>query len=772
MSAKKEYTIFYIKKRGFENININQQIQSNGEEIKEIFTFNDYYSTQTIRNLKEYFLSSFGHKYKSCYCQLYLLRKTNGNIYNCSLTLINLNDSIKLSRINLDNFYLISKKTCDCENKDNEENYYTKTKYDLIEKINELIKEKEEIKDLRYKETSLLEQLKKMTFKISKLHELDYLNPEDFYDVIIDIKSIKDIKKGWEIKMNEKGRKKYEEYKDKKLLKIGVIGNSKSGKSFLLSKISNFKLMIGASIQTKGLSIKYPENHRNLILLDSCGMEKPVFKNDININQNNDKIEENKLFKEKSEDKIMTEFFLQNFITKNSDILIVIVGNLTFSEQLLIDKIKEESKNKRDKIFIIHNLHFFRKIEQVEKYINNTLYKCFHLEKQKPIDIKNKDERVEKMNKMDKDGNGKNIKIENKIEENEINNKIEEEDIKEDKKIKKDKESSDKSSDYNILQKSDSINLNQNNNIENENNIDNKENNNIDVINSNDIKNNDNEINNNIEIDENEDNQINNLNVQENNNKIEKNKNQNQKKYKYYKEEISHYYEVLYYNNKKIDIYHLILANEDSDAGLYYNKYTYDFMENFYKTIIGLKNFDVFDEIKNEFKIIGPHLINEKIEKFNFNNNEDIINNKMLKLEFENELTLKNCYLRDNFSLFNINSFQPKYNYFKPDENTLEIRLEIPGNATCEIETKIENNQTQIIISGTKELDKKPENPKDNIVNIRDFTDYKVIIPLPIEEFQISSEQGKEPEFKNGLCIIQFKLTPKVEKKVVKVEGV
>ena len=32
-------------------------------------------------------------------------------------------------------------------------------------------------------------------------------NFEDFYDIIINIKSIKDINKGWEIKSNEKGKK-------------------------------------------------------------------------------------------------------------------------------------------------------------------------------------------------------------------------------------------------------------------------------------------------------------------------------------------------------------------------------------------------------------------------------------------------------------------------------------------------------------------------------------------------------------------------------------
>ena len=37
-------------------------------------------------------------------------------------------------------------------------------------------------------------------------------NFEDFYDIIIDIQSVKDINKGWEIKMNERGKN----YKKKK----------------------------------------------------------------------------------------------------------------------------------------------------------------------------------------------------------------------------------------------------------------------------------------------------------------------------------------------------------------------------------------------------------------------------------------------------------------------------------------------------------------------------------------------------------------------------
>ena len=114
---------------------------------------------------------------------------------------------------------------------------------------------------------------------------------EDFYDIIINIKSVKDIDKGWEIKMNEKGKKQYFEFKDEKIIRIGIIGNSNKGKSFLLSKISKINLPSGTSIKTEGLSIKYPElskfKNRKIALLDSAGLETPVLFNE------NDETEEN-----------------------------------------------------------------------------------------------------------------------------------------------------------------------------------------------------------------------------------------------------------------------------------------------------------------------------------------------------------------------------------------------------------------------------------------------------------------------------------------------
>ena len=149
---------------------------------------------------------------------------------------------------------------------------------------------------------------------------------EEFYDIIVDIKSIKDICKGWDIKMSKKAEKEYEKLKNEKVIRIGVIGNANKGKSFLLSKISEMALPLGTSIRTEGLSIKYPDNlenyeNRRIVLLDSAGLETPVL--------NEGAQEENNLFKEKSREKLIIELFLQNYIINNSDILLIVVGIMT-----------------------------------------------------------------------------------------------------------------------------------------------------------------------------------------------------------------------------------------------------------------------------------------------------------------------------------------------------------------------------------------------------------------------------------------------------------
>jgi len=113
-------------------------------------------------------------------------------------------------------------------------------------------------------------------------------DPKNFYDVIVSIKSIMDISKGgWNIKLSDNFQKNYKNLINNKALKIGIIGNSNKGKSFILSKLSKIQLPEGTSIKTEGLSVKYPDlvlyKERRITLLDSAGLETPV------LEENNEK---------------------------------------------------------------------------------------------------------------------------------------------------------------------------------------------------------------------------------------------------------------------------------------------------------------------------------------------------------------------------------------------------------------------------------------------------------------------------------------------------
>ena len=137
--------------------------------------------------------------------------------------------------------------------------------------------------------------------------------------------------------------------------------------------------------------------------------DKKEEENDKKEEEKENEKKQKKVFKERANDRAMTEMFLTNFILKNSDILILVVGEMTYSKQLLIDKIKEESKKlKLKKIFIVHNLQTLRKKEQVEQYIHNILFKNINLNLIKPklIDInedcENDDNNKEKDIKNDK----------------------------------------------------------------------------------------------------------------------------------------------------------------------------------------------------------------------------------------------------------------------------------------------------------------------------------------------------------------------------------
>jgi len=216
-----------------------------------------------------------------------------------------------------------------------------------------------------------------------------------FYDVIIDIESFNDLKSkenntGWKILMSEKGNEKYEYFSNintsnednkdtdlakKHLNRIGILGVSNVGKTFILKKLINKKENIPK--KTRGISVIYPEikTDNYFVCIDSQGSEEPIIDKNKTEQEVFDLTEEQRkvLIKELSRDKNFTEIFIQDFIIKKSNILIVVVDQLTFSEQKLINRLKYNTNFK--KLFVIHNTQFFEEVDVIEKHIENVIKK-------------------------------------------------------------------------------------------------------------------------------------------------------------------------------------------------------------------------------------------------------------------------------------------------------------------------------------------------------------------------------------------------------------
>ena len=208
------------------------------------------------------------------------------------------------------------------------------------------------------------------------------LAPGDVYDIIIKINAMKSLEgDGWEEDYSDKGLKRYKEKQNERSVVVSTVGNANKGKSFILGKIAGEEIPSGYSVTTEGLSIKYPTiKKKNIILLDTAGFETPLVENEIYKLEHEKKYYFDKPQKEEeyikevtelSRDRQMTEYFLQKFVISQANILICVVGQLTYSEQKFLNKIKKECGDKT--LFIIHNLQNFSKKEQVDDYIKDIL---------------------------------------------------------------------------------------------------------------------------------------------------------------------------------------------------------------------------------------------------------------------------------------------------------------------------------------------------------------------------------------------------------------
>jgi hypothetical protein len=193
------------------------------------------------------------------------------------------------------------------------------------------------------------------------------------YDIVIDIDSLVDLEQGWNVHFaprvlqRAKNRKSAQDrnmvddlsLSTSKII-VSVLGLFNKGKTWLLNRICNENLDSGLKVTTKGLSFKEPQGMQNIILLDTAGTSSPL--------QGSDSIWKFALLttsvvknqKCTLSMKKATEDFLQKISFTLSDVIIVVVNELTWPDQEYVTALATQMSETRKAsslgfIIVVHN---------------------------------------------------------------------------------------------------------------------------------------------------------------------------------------------------------------------------------------------------------------------------------------------------------------------------------------------------------------------------------------------------------------------------------
>lgn len=197
-------------------------------------------------------------------------------------------------------------------------------------------------------------------------------NISDFYDIVINIDSLKAQEVGWEILSNHLKKSQ----KDASYSVVGFVGRENVGKTFILNKICGFDLPSGSTINTKGLSLKYAERN-SVLCLDSSGIQTPVYYFDDKVLrrfsvEKKDLLVNDEIRREIINDRIITDVFLQDFILDVCGVIVIVVGQLSQNDQKFIERIRKKYQAKK-RIIIVHNFFDIDSMENVLKKVEKDI---------------------------------------------------------------------------------------------------------------------------------------------------------------------------------------------------------------------------------------------------------------------------------------------------------------------------------------------------------------------------------------------------------------
>ena len=177
------------------------------------------------------------------------------------------------------------------------------------------------------------------------------------------------------------------EKEERNFCSVCMMGDTNKGKTFIVNLLCNCNLESGAEYKTEGISCKFTDLPINLteeenlderakvkkfLIFDSAGRSEPLLIDPNERAKLNSEELKNRVDTD-NKDLRLSEEFLKNFLISYSDIIIVVVNQLTLAEQIFLYELKNDNEDKFEELFIIHNLFNFDKRKQMEDYINNTI---------------------------------------------------------------------------------------------------------------------------------------------------------------------------------------------------------------------------------------------------------------------------------------------------------------------------------------------------------------------------------------------------------------
>lgn len=221
--------------------------------------------------------------------------------------------------------------------------------------------------------------------------------------------------------------------------------------------------------------------------------------------------------------------------------------------------------------------------------------------------------------------------------------------------------------------------------------------------------------------------------------------------------------------DKERKVVHLIIANEDSDAGKYYNKSTINYLLIQLSQVKEKKTFNIIKNLKDFLVSFSEEIFNKKIEKSSVK-----IENDCIKIVDNKDLVLRECLNDVMGNIIIDNNYKPKYRYsYFLDSSTQErkffVEIELFGIWNLFHKVEIKDNYFIIKICGEKKQKVIERNYEfKNYIPKSNFDlELKVKNSLGI----VSDEPPKTEEI-NGLYILIFSLKRKnIEEEIISGES-